>query len=392
MSVSTPVVETWDGANRRIYLKQGISSFHWIDDIYKEYRYWRRTDELARRWLPLLRASGNEPKGGGKYTPRFVTMLDGARVVPYDENVLITVTGEAITDNANVDPDPFDTSTRTQPLKLYITPPASELVRAEAEIEAVNRMSFNERVYIDPINGTEPGTNPLAGNQEYPVQNMEQAYPIAVALALNTFYFLNSYTLDGDHDISNYEILCRNHVTSEIHIEEGLDCPGLQIKNATISGVLDGHSDISVCIIKNITFFNGHVHNSSLSGKITLAGGQDAFISDCKRLNINIIPVIDMGGSGQNLVMPNYTGAIWIENLTGAAKVGVGLNAGTVILDSATVTAGNITVSGSGYLQDENGNMIQSGIWNGVTIKNDLNNPEHIADHAADAVWSKTLP
>lgn len=131
MSVASPVVDSWDGEARLIYLKSGVTTFNWIDDIYKEYRYWRRTDESSRKWLPFMRASGNEPKGGGKFTPRYVTLLDGARVVPWDENVLITVTGEGITDNADVDPDPFNTSTRTQPVKLYITPPTSELVLVE---------------------------------------------------------------------------------------------------------------------------------------------------------------------------------------------------------------------------------------------------------------------
>jgi hypothetical protein len=149
MSVSTPVVDSWNGANRRIYLRQGVSSFHWIDDIYKEYRNWRRTVEAARVWTPLMRAAGNNPKGGGKFTPRYVTLLDGTRLVPYDENILIEVTGEAITDNADVDPDPFDTTTRTQPLKLYITPPASELVMAGAAGDA-KITEIHELLGLDP--------------------------------------------------------------------------------------------------------------------------------------------------------------------------------------------------------------------------------------------------
>jgi len=131
MSVAVPVVGSWDGEARRIYLLQGVTSFHWIDDVYKEYRYWRRTDEASRKWAALLVAAGNNPKGGGKFTPRYITLLDGARVVPYDENILIAVSGEAITDNADIDPDPFDTTTRTQPLKLYITPPAAEVIVVE---------------------------------------------------------------------------------------------------------------------------------------------------------------------------------------------------------------------------------------------------------------------
>lgn len=136
MSVVIPVVDSWNGEARRIYLKQGVTSFHWIEDIYREYIHERAINEGFRKWYPFMKAAGNDPKGGGKYTPRYVTLLNGARVIPYDENILIEVRGEAITDNADIDPDPFDTSTRTHSLKLYITPPSSELVRDEAEMAA----------------------------------------------------------------------------------------------------------------------------------------------------------------------------------------------------------------------------------------------------------------
>ena len=82
---------------------------------------------------------------------------------------------------------------------------------------------------------------------------------------------------------------------------------------------------------------------------------------DCKQVDININPIIDMGGSGQNLVMTDYTGIIQIKNLTGDNKVGIGISGGRVILDSTTVTAGMVHVSGNGKLLDENDNYISSG-------------------------------
>ena len=125
MSVSVPVIDYIDGSARRIYLLQGVDAFHWIEDVYREYVDRRAKDDDFRKWSPLMVAKGNDSKGLGKYTPRYITLLNGCRVIPYDENIAIYVTGEAITDNPDVDPDPFDTSTRTNPLKLFITPPAA---------------------------------------------------------------------------------------------------------------------------------------------------------------------------------------------------------------------------------------------------------------------------
>jgi hypothetical protein len=131
MSVAAPVVETWDGENRRVYLKQGITTFHWIDDIYSEYRQQRRVVEVFRKWAPLMVAAGNAPKGGGKYTPRYLILLGGTRVIPYDEHITLVAKGEAITDNPEEDPDPFDTSTRYNPLKVYLEPSSAEVIRVD---------------------------------------------------------------------------------------------------------------------------------------------------------------------------------------------------------------------------------------------------------------------
>lgn len=128
MSVASPVIQSIDGLNRRIYLKQGVTEFHPIEDIYKEYRNLRRTDENLRKWEPLIRAEGNINKGAGKATPRYLVLISGTKFVPFDENAQLIVTGEAITDNPDVDSDIFDTSGLTQPLKVYYAPSEAEII------------------------------------------------------------------------------------------------------------------------------------------------------------------------------------------------------------------------------------------------------------------------
>lgn len=119
------VVDTWDGANRRIYLASGVTEFHPIDDVYREYRTARRIDESFRVWEPFMRAVGHEPKGGGKYTPRYLLLLDGVKIICFDESTTITVTGEVLTDDQT---DPFDYSTRTQPVVVRYQPAEAELI------------------------------------------------------------------------------------------------------------------------------------------------------------------------------------------------------------------------------------------------------------------------
>jgi hypothetical protein len=73
------------------------ASLHPID-IYKEMRALRASDESLRKFDLFMKASGNDPKGSGKFTERFVTLLN-TRIVPYNTTHNITIIGTIITDD-----------------------------------------------------------------------------------------------------------------------------------------------------------------------------------------------------------------------------------------------------------------------------------------------------
>lgn len=162
MSVLVPVVDTWDGVNRHIILKTGVTEFHWIEDIYEEYRNERRIDESFRKWKPFMTASGNIAKGGGKFTPRFLTMLDDAKVVPFDEVGVITLTslGECITDNPEINASPFYLDTLTSPIQIFVTPSESEIILVDGGtggiLTALGAMNIGiqKSSKLIPYNGT----------------------------------------------------------------------------------------------------------------------------------------------------------------------------------------------------------------------------------------------
>lgn len=352
MSVSSPVIDHWDGVTRRIYLKSGITSFHWIEDIYKEYRNWRRVDESSRKWLPFMRAAGNDPKGGSKFTPRYITLLDGARVIPYDENILIEVKGEAITDNANVDPDPFDTSTRTQPLKLYITPPASELVRAEAEIAAVNRMSFGGGVTIDVVNGM-AGTGGLQGNQEFPSNNLADALTIAVNNAFNTLFIKGSLTLANGDDVSFYNLRGQDRDTTNLTLEAGCVTTAVNIYDIAITGTCGGRMNIHRGHLSNMTDLcasggNANIIDCHLMGSIQLRELANAAFNftNCVGANGVNAPVIDINGCAATIHFTDFAGLLTLENGTNPAQhVGLDVNSAKITLASS-ITQGMYGIRG----------------------------------------------
>lgn len=127
------VVASWDGDNRRIYL--ATNSFHPID-LYREYRTWRRLNDAARVWDPLMKMDGNIPKGGGKSTPRYLTLLSdsngiGTKIVPMDQSHTLEITGEIITDQPDTDPEIIDISSllSTSKVRINYAPAEAEIIQ-----------------------------------------------------------------------------------------------------------------------------------------------------------------------------------------------------------------------------------------------------------------------
>jgi hypothetical protein len=232
--------------------------------------------------------------------------------------------------------------------------------------------SYGNHVHIN-TSSTYSGIAFPVGTMQQPVNNLEDALLIAAERGFDTLYINSSMEIGGPFNVSDFIINGESHVNISIMISSEIQANNITINDCTVNGVLDNNTEINDCVVGDISHFNGHIHNSSLTGTITLGGGLPTYIRDCARLDMNTQPTIDMGGSGQNLVVPGYTGLLIIKNITGSSvKVGIGLIAGHIRLDSSTITGGLISVSGIGTLSDESGNNISSGVWHGATIINTL--------------------
>jgi len=125
------LIDHIDGANRDIYLSAATvgASVHPID-IYKEYRALRASDESLRKFAPFMTAMGNQPKGGGIATERYVVLFSGARLIPYNVSHTLTVVGTIITDDgqsgiACFDRQPLSSTTN---VNINYVPPQVEVI------------------------------------------------------------------------------------------------------------------------------------------------------------------------------------------------------------------------------------------------------------------------
>lgn len=146
------IIDHIDPVNRRIYLSASSvgTTIHPID-IYKEYRTLRLNDETLRPFDGFMRADGNVSKGGGKFTERYVTLLLGTRIVPFDTSQTLNITGTIITDDGFEGVLAFDKSSLSVNTSINInyTPPQVEIIQVNtgSGVSAQDKIDIAQQVW-----------------------------------------------------------------------------------------------------------------------------------------------------------------------------------------------------------------------------------------------------
>jgi len=253
-------------------------------------------------------------------------------------------------DNVGSDIDPILPSFGTQVVR---TSSSSATLQ---ELQDIQYASFNGGVWVDLGNITgnaASGTTFPSGTERQPVDNMADALSIAQTRGFLAFYILGDATVDSSHDYTGYRIIGQGQNLSTITLSAGATFADFAIRNATVTGTLDGEAHVEDCIIDSLTYLSGVIENCILTtNTITLGGGATAHFINCASGVPGLgTPTINMGGSGQALALRNYNGGITLENKTGSDAVSIDLNSGQVVL-AATVTAGTVVCRGVGNLTD----------------------------------------
>ena len=77
--------------------------------VYREVRALRRTTPAHQRYRPIIAAGGNLPKiTGVSYTPAYVQLLHGCRIVPYNGSHDLRLVRDTFTDDGLAGRDCFD--------------------------------------------------------------------------------------------------------------------------------------------------------------------------------------------------------------------------------------------------------------------------------------------
>jgi len=308
---------------------------------------------------------------GGLTLARVIEIINGYTVTFEDDKYAVNLVGanSNVGDVVNVN----QVSVRSQNSAGLISSPDIEY------------SSFNGGVTYDP-DSPYAGTVYPIGTPRKPVNNIPDAGLIALYRGFNIGYVINYLNMDDTVNISDFTFIGGGGDKTPIHIQDEAIAENCTYKDAHVTGVLDGHSKLLRCLVTNLNYVNGYMDECLLStGRITLGGGQTAFLLNCGcGSSFPSPPVIDMGGSGQSLMVRNYSGNLRIENKTGASDIiSIDMNSGRVVIDLNSVTAGLIRFYGVGELIDQDDNTIVTGTYgNLVVVNKSLNNSS-----VCNAVW-----
>jgi hypothetical protein len=212
--------------------------------------------------------------------------------------------------------------------------------------------SFDDGVTIDVVNGV-VGTLYPTGTSVQPVNNMDDALLIAGVRGLSKIFVRGSLTLDTGDVLNSFTFVGESATETFITINPDAVVSNCRFLETTVGGTLDGGSTINACIVSNLYYVDGHIHESVLGpGTIQIAPGASPVVFlDCWASGDSIAPVVDLGGIGPEVAFRNYGGDITLINKTGGGNVTVDINVGGVVLDS-TISGGIVTLRGIGSIVD----------------------------------------
>lgn len=221
--------------------------------------------------------------------------------------------------------------------------------------------TFNGGVTLDSTALTTGVTYPF-GTPGTPVNNLAQAQAIATSRGFTTILVLGDYVFDAADSVDGFTFMGESTSKSLMTLTDAATIINCQFENTTVTGALDGGTDLLNCHIDGLTYVDGNVRDCQLdAGAIILEGAQAEFIRCWSGVAGLSTPKIDMNGTGTNLLIRDYQGGLEICNYTsGADDVSIDMSSGHIKL-ADTVLAGFFLIRGLAKLTDlSNGAVVNS--------------------------------
>ena len=359
-------IEPW---TRRIYLSiETVGVDFQPMDAYKEMRTLRRTNEELRKADLFMKGLGKEPKIPGKFTERFVKLLDGALFVPYDANQALNVIGTVITDDGKEGIDCFDRTLLTATTHVDINYVPLQVEILEIATGGTDPAAVATAVWSDNADYTEGTKGHLVQHSDHIEHtvfiNTELAPAIGTGTELTPFGITsNAIDFAELHGFRILGLLANLTIDRAIHNFTAKGVGGVPIVDTNLQnidkttffqvglkGKYTGEIVARDCTLGNggLTTLSGEFDNSAIVGDVEVLAGGHALLNRCSTLVIDFVkPTISIGGlagTAQCSIM-GHVGGLTIINMNQATDTVKIIDTGIIEIDSSC-TAGNVVIIG----------------------------------------------
>jgi len=304
---------------------------------------------------------------GGVILARVVEIINGYTVTFEDGQYAVNLTGA----NSNVG----DVVNRNQ---------VSVRTSNSAGLQDLSTLlagAYDSQVCVDTLNG-QAGTSTPIGTRGTPVNNFDDALVIAQKNSIRVIQIMHNATLANTDFSLGYTFRGDSASTVTLTVVGSAAVDHCTFEDLTVQGDMDGEAIFRQCNLLDINYNNGFVYECALNGTMTIAGNTQCSLLNCFSNvaggGVGQTPTINMGGSGNSLVLRNYSGGIKLSQYSGGGNVSMDMASGRVILDP-TVTAGTVVVRGIADLED---NSTGTAVLVDATVNQSLENlPEAIMSY-----------
>jgi len=339
-------IVTFDGPNK-VIVEISAAGDNELDlvEVYSEWKVWV-TQADNTKYLQAFTPVGGDPISVSQNLGITYFLENGWRIRPAELAHKLTIVGNLYTresgQSAFVDTlGAFNVNTETR---------VSSLV--DSSVARLDLTQLLQGVYIDTISGS-AGTEEGIGTPTMPVNNIVDAYTIAVRDNLRRYYLRGTITLDRDYSEWSFEGQAAERASIIDLGNQNVD--KTKFTNSQLSGsILSGSIEAEDCGIAILTAIAGVFRGCGFLSTFTIQASGTAVFADCfSEIAGTVSPICNTNGAA-SISFRNYSGGLELINTVNPSLISIDLDPGTLTL-GPTNTGGTVLVRGVGELKDTSG-------------------------------------
>ena len=352
---------TFDPVNKIIQVTQvpvdGVVTINVKTDIYSDGKEDWKTDPNLIKYTFPLRSVGGDPLPGEKALGSTYFLSLPWRIKPYGASHTLRVNGNFYMEDGSsafISPDGAYTVT--------IESTVSNLVDSQvAQLPEIEHASYQNHVWVDATSSNS-GTEYPVGTRRIPVNNMIDAISIAKERGFGAIGLLSQVTIGAGVDLRGLMVVGFGGQESDIQtiviIGSEAQTHNCEFYYCYVTGEIGGRNYMNTCTFGNLSGMDGLCLNCVVLGDVQIGSGGRLTLAECMSINNPDRNVFDMGGSGQTLILSQFSGHIVLANKTGPEIATLGFATGSVEIAS-TVENGEINIQGNvGIIDNSTGTAI----------------------------------